>query len=444
VVNEGVSDRAWLAAMLDVEKALAIAGERAGVVPSNAAAEIALACDPDAFDTDDVGRRAVRSGNPVVPLAADLEQRVSSEARPYVHLGATSQDILDTAMSLVARRALTGLLDDLDGVADHCARLADSHRSTLMAGRTLLQQAVPTAFGLRCAGWLVAVDESMAHVLTVRDSRLAIQLGGAAGTLASLGKSGVAVAHYLALELGLAEPVVAWHTNRVRVAELATALGIVSGVLGKIALDVELLAQTELAEVVEEAEGDGAASSTLPQKRNPVHAVLVTSAARRAPSLVATVLTAMPQEHERAAGSWHAEWETISDLLRIAGGAATHTRSMLTRLVVDPARMRAAVELTRGLIMAESIATRLAPSLGRSEAQALVQRCCRESLARQQPLRDVLLGDPGVREHLIADDIDHALDPDSYLGASDALIDRALEQHRSRQRRPGQSHQPLE
>jgi 3-carboxy-cis,cis-muconate cycloisomerase len=424
--------------MLDVEKALAVAGERAGVVPSDAAAEITRACDPDTFDIDDIGRRALRSGNPVVPLVADLDQRVSREARPYVHFGATSQDILDTAMSLVARRALTVLLDDLDGVAERCAALADSHRSTVMAGRTLLQQAVPTTFGLRCAGWLVAVDESVARVLDVRDHGLAVQLGGAAGTLASLDSSGVTVGHHLALELGLVEPVMPWHTNRVRVAELASAMGIVSGVLGKIALDVELLAQTEVTEVVEETDGDSAASSTLPQKRNPVLAILVTSAARRAPSLVATVLTAMPQEHERAAGSWHAEWETLSELLRIVAGAATHARHMLTHLRVNAARMRAGVELTGGLIMAESVATRLAPLMGRGEAHALVERCCRESLARRQLLRDVLFDDPAVREHLTADEIGHALEPASYLGASDLLIDRALEQHRSRQR-PGPS-----
>jgi 3-carboxy-cis,cis-muconate cycloisomerase len=426
-----VGDRAWLVAMLDVERALAVAGERAGVVPARAAADIAAACDPERFDIDDLGSRALRSGNPVVPLAAELEARVADEARPYVHLGATSQDILDTAMSLIARRALDVILDDLTAIAETCAALASTHRATVMAARTLLQQAAPTTFGLRCAGWLMAIDESRASVGAVRDQVLAVQLGGAVGTLASLDGAGIAVTHHLAVELGLVEPTLPWHTNRVRVAELATTLGIVAGVLGKIALDVELLAQTELAEVTVEGALGAGGSSTLPHKRNPVSAVLTTAMVRRIPGLVGTVLSAMPQEHERAAGNWHAEWETITELLRLVGAAAAQTRAMLGGLQVDASRMRAGVELTRGLIMAESVATRLARSLGRGRAHELVERCCREAVAGNRPLRDVLLAEPAVGDHLSADEVVRALEPDAYLGVSDALIDRALAAHRS-------------
>lgn len=433
-IDRELGDRAWLVAMLDVERALAIAGSRAGVVPAAAAAEIAAACAADAFDVDDLGARAVLSGNPVTPLVADLEARVSTASRPYVHLGATSQDILDTAMSLIARRALGPLLADLEAVAEHCATLAVTHRSTVMAARTLLQQAVPTTFGLRCAGWLVAVDEAAATLTAVRDDRLAVQFGGAAGTLAALGGDGVAVSRHLAAELSLAEPRIPWHTNRVRVAELAAALGIVAGVLGKIALDVTLLAQTEFGEV---REGDGAAhggSSTLPHKRNPVRAVLISAIARRVPGLVATILATMPQEHERAAGSWHAEWETIRELLRLVGGATAHAHRLLAALEVDPARMRATVELSTSLVMAESVAVRLTPSLGRGPAHALVESCCRDAAAGPRALALVLIDDPTVRAHLSEADIRDALDPDLYLGASSQFIDRALDAHRAQQR----------
>lgn len=417
--------------MLDVERALAAAGERAGIVPAAAAAEIAAACTIARFDIDDLGRRALHSGNPVVPMVADLEALVTVESRPYVHLGATSQDILDTAMSLVARRALGVLAGDLDAVAEHCATLADTHRTTVMVARTLLQQAAPTTFGLRCAGWLVAVDEARTGVVAIRDGGLAVQLGGAAGTLASLDGDGPEVAHHLAQELGLAEPAIPWHTDRARVAALATTLGVVAGVLGKIGLDVVLLAQTEVGEIHEGGEPGEGGSSTLPQKRNPVRAVLITAIARRVPGLVATVLAAMAQEHERAAGSWHAEWETITELLRLAGGAAFHARHMLAGLQVDPARMRAGVEASGGQVMAESVATRLGRSLGRSAAHELVGRCSREAAAANLPLRDALLADATVRAHLSTEDVLRALEPDAYLGACGALIDRALAAHRS-------------
>jgi 3-carboxy-cis,cis-muconate cycloisomerase len=428
-VDALVSDGAWLCAMLEVEAALAAAGAGAGVVPAAAAAEIADACREVRLDIDDLGRRGLGAGNPVVPLVADLGDQLSEAARPYLHLGATSQDILDTALSLLARRALVPVLDDLAAVADGCAALAEAHRDTLMAGRTLLQQALPTTFGLRAAGWMTAVDEARSGLDRVRERRLAVQLGGAAGTLASLDGAGLEVVRRLAAELGLAEPLLPWHTDRVRVAELASALGVVAGVLGKIALDVVLLAQTEVAEVTE-AEGG---SSTLPQKRNPVHAVLAGAAARRVPGLVATVFAAMPQEHERAAGAWHAEWDTLRELLRLTGGAAAHARTMLGALRVDGRRMRAVLEQGGGMLMAESVAGRLAGALGRGAAQRLVRDRVRRAEELGVPLREVLVNDPEVREHLSAADVDAALDPAAYLGSAGALVDRALQAHRSGQ-----------
>jgi 3-carboxy-cis,cis-muconate cycloisomerase len=421
-VDAAVSDGAWVCSMLEVEAALAAAAAAGGVIPAAAAAEIAVACREVRVDVDDIGRQALGAGNPVVPLVAALEGRLSASARPHLHRGATSQDILDTALMLLARRALGAIVDDLGGCGEACAALAATHRDTPMAARTLLQQALPTTFGLRAAGWMVAVDEARLGLERVRGHRLAVQLGGAAGTLAALGDAGLDVARRLAAELGLGEPLLPWHTDRVRVAELAAALGTAAGVLGKVAVDVVLLAQTEVGEV-REAEG---ASSALPQKRNPVNAVLTAAAARRAPGLVATVLAAMPQEHERAAGAWHAEWDTLRDLLRVTGGAAAHARSMLAALRVDPERMRANLAAGGGAPLAESVAARLTPALGRGAAHALVRELARAAEERAVGLREVLVNDTAVREHLSPADIDVALDPATHLGAAGTLVDRAL------------------
>jgi 3-carboxy-cis,cis-muconate cycloisomerase len=427
-----LTDRAWLRAMLDAERALAVASARAGAVPDQAAAAVAGACHAGRFDPDDLGRRALDAGNPVVPLVRDLTAAVAEAAGPeaarWVHHGATSQDIMDTAASLVAARALAPILDDLGGAAEAAAGLADRHRATAMAGRTLGQQALPITFGLKAAGWLVALDEAAAGLGRARE-RLAAQLGGAAGTLAALGPEGVEAARWYAAELGLAEPVLPWHTNRVRVAELAGALGVAAGVLGKVALDVTLLAQTEVAEATEAAPGG---SSTLPHKRNPVGSVLVTAATRRAPGLVATLLAAMAQEHERATGAWHAEWEPLAELLRLVGGAAARGRELLAGLEVHPDRMRAGLEVTGGQLLAEPVAAALAGALGRVGAQDLVRRLSRQAADTGRPLGEVLAGDPTVRSHLEEADIGRLLDPQGYLGSAGQLIDRALATHQGR------------
>jgi 3-carboxy-cis,cis-muconate cycloisomerase len=434
--DQELSDRAWLQAMLDAERALAVASSRAGVVPEAAAAAIAKVGDAARFDPGDLGRRGLAAGNPVVPLVRDLTEAVDAEAGPeaarWVHHGATSQDIMDTAASLVASRALAPVLDDLRGAASECARLAQAHRSTVLAGRTLGQQAVPITFGLKAAGWLVALDDAAAGLAAVRRDRLAAQLGGAAGTLASLGPDGIEVARAYAEELGLAEPVLPWHTNRARVAELAGALGVVAGVLAKLALDVTLLAQTEIGEVTEAAGGSRGGSSTLPHKRNPVTAVLVTAATRRVPGLVATLLGSMAQEHERATGAWHAEWEPLAELLRLVGGAAARTRDLLGGLEVYPDRMLAGLEATGGLLMAEHVAGALAGALGRVPANELVERLSREAANSGRPLRAVLAVDTTVREHLDEAAIDRLLDPERYLGSAGQLVDRALAAHHAR------------
>jgi 3-carboxy-cis,cis-muconate cycloisomerase len=425
-VDAGTSGVAWLQALLDVEAALARAGASAGIVPAAAAEAIAQACVAGRFDPADLARRAVDSATVVIPLVADLKALVPDDAKPYVHLGATSQDIVDSAMSLVAKRVLTVVDDDLAACADRLAALAREHRHTVQVGRTLLQQALPTTFGAVCAGWLVALDEARAGLSRVRAERLAVQLGGAVGTLASLGGHGPRVAGLLADSLGLAEPILPWHTARGRVAELAAALGVVAGTLASVALDVTLLSQTEVAEV---AEGTGGGSSAMPHKRNPARSVLVTACAHRVPGLVATVFAALPQEAQRAAGRWQAEWETVTELLRLTGGAAYHSRALLAGLRVDPARMRANLDAGGGVVMAESAVGRLAGTMGRDRARAAVTAAARRARDEGRTLRDTLLDDAEVRAAIGPDELDAALDPVGYLGAVDVFVDRALRAH---------------
>lgn len=429
-VDREIVDRAWLQALLDVERALAAAQARAGLVPQPAAEAIAACCFADRFDAADLGQQAVAAGNPVIPLVGRLRAVVPAEAERYVHAGATSQDILDTAMMLVTRRALGPIVADLRSAANRCADLAAAHAGTVMAGRTLLQQALPITFGLKCAGWLAALDEAATAVAIIRARRLAVQFGGAAGTAASLGDAGIMVARLLAAELELAEPPLPWHTNRARVAEVGCALGIASGAVAKIALDVLLLAQTEVAEAHEARIAGRGGSSTLPHKQNPVDAVLITACSRRLPGLAATLLATMPQEHERGAGGWHAEWQTLTEILHLAGGAARRGLDMLRGLRADQERMLGNLAMTGGLIMTENVVARLSPALGRAAAQDLVTRVAAAAAERGQPVRQALAAEPEVARRLSAGELDAALDPAGYLGAAAQFIDRALAAHR--------------
>ena len=424
-----VGDRALLQAMLDTEAALARASAKAGLVPVEAAEAIAAQCRADRFDPAELGALSAAAGNPVVPLVGQLADRLPPGVADHVHTGATSQDVLDTAAMLVARRALRPLLDDLAGAADACAALAAGHRGTLVAGRTLLQQAVPVTFGLKAAGWLVGLDESRRRLAEVDRDGLAVQLGGAAGTLAAFGDRGLVVLAQLAVELDLSEPAIPWHAVRTRPAALATALGSCAGVLAKVARDVALLAQTEVAEVREGGDPARGGSSAMPHKRNPVAAVAVAACAARVPGLVATVLGAMAQEHERAAGNWHAEWEPQRDLLRLVGSAAAWSRELLDGLEVDPARMRANLDAAGGLPMAEAAVGALAGAVGRARARDLVDQAARRAAASGRPLADTLLETPEVARHLGPAGVEAALDPGRYLGSAQALIDRALAAH---------------
>ena len=337
--REAVSGRAWLRAMLDAEGALASAQARAGLIPRQAAEIIVSCCDPDRFDPEEIGRNGRAKGNPVPPLVRALTaavSKVSEDAAKHVHKGATSQDIMDTAAMLVSRHALGLILTEVVGIAAACARLADTYRDAMMPGRTLLQQALPTTFGRKAAGWLVSMLEARDRMFAARESGLAVQLGGAAGTLASLGPAGTRVLAEFARELDLVEPVVPWHTDRVRISEIGGALSLVAGVLGKISQDVILMAQTEVGEVAEPAGEGRGGSSTLPHKRNPILSVTAVANVRRVLDLAHTLQAAMLGEHERAAGAWHSEWEALSDALALAGGAATAVREVTEGLVVYP------------------------------------------------------------------------------------------------------------
>jgi 3-carboxy-cis,cis-muconate cycloisomerase len=412
-VAGAVSDAAWLQAMLDAEAALAHALASAGVIGAEEAEAIAAACVADLYDPEEIGAAAAGIGNPVGPLVKALTAAVESPAAGHVHRGATSQDILDTATMLVARRALEPLLEDLAGAESAAARLAAEHRDTPMAGRTLLQQAVPVTFGLVAAGWGSGLSDAAVRLRDVRETRLAAQLGGAAGTLASLGDAGPAVASAYARELGLAEPVLPWHTLRGRIGELAGALGVAAGAVAKAARDVVLLSQTEVAEV---AEGTGGGSSTMPHKRNPVAAIAALGCAKQAPGLVATLLAAMEQEGQRAAGAWHAEWEPLTALLRVTGSAAAWLRESLAGLQVDPERMHANLDATGGRLLAERVGPALPSNHGRQEANERVARA-----AREPSFADAL-----AKLGLDRREIERLLDPAGYLGSAADFVDRYL------------------
>lgn len=337
-LRETLSDRAWLQALLDVERALATAEARAGLIPEDAARAIAEACRSDRFDAAVIGDAGRAPGNPVEPLVRALREAVGRDAAEHVHHGATSQDVLDSATMLVSRAALGVILDSLDALAEGTAGLAEAHRTTPMIGRTLLQQAQPTTFGLKAASWLLGVLEAREALVRVRNERLAAQFGGPVGTLSAFGEKGLEVTRLFAEELDLADPVAPWHTNRVRIAQLGSALGIAAGAAAKIGLDIGLLSQNEVGEV---SEAEGGASSSMPHKRNPVASVLAVASARQAQAQASVLVGSLDQEHERAFGAWHAEWPALVGALAYSGGAVDAARRAVTGLEVDEDRMRA-------------------------------------------------------------------------------------------------------
>ena len=434
-----VGDEAWLQAMLDAEVALVRVQSRLGVVPSAAAEVIASCANGEGFDLAGLAAAGRESANPVVALVQALTERVravDADAANYVHRGSTSQDILDTAAMLVSARSLDRTLTELDRVSLALARLAQEHRLTPMAGRTLTQHAVPTTFGLRAAGWLVSVIDARSRLLRVRHE-LPVQIGGAAGTLAGYvtyaelagdrrAATPDALVRGLAEALGLAEPVLPWHGLRGTIADLGAALSYTTGTLGKIAVDVLSLARTEVGELSEPTATGRGTSSAMPQKRNPVLSALIRSAALQVPALVSVLSQCQLAEDERSAGVWQAEWQPLRECLRLTGGAAGVAVELVEGLQVHPDRMKDNLALTGGLIVSERVAAALAPLVGRSTARSLVSSAAARAAAEQVDFGTALLAAPELHGVLEPGELAGLLDPEGYLGAAGWLVDRAL------------------
>jgi len=379
-MDEVFSDAARLQRMLDFEAALARAEVRCGVIPATAAAAIASKCKVELIDTNALATATADSLNPAIPLVKQLTALVAKddpEASRFVHWGATSQDANDTGLVLQMRQAFDILAADLGALCEGLTVLAEKHRSTPIAGRTLMQHALPTTFGGKIAGWLDAMNRHRGRFAETRARVLVLQFGGAVGTLAALREKGLQVAEALAEELHLGLPDMPWHTQRDRVAEAATTLGLCTGTLGKIARDISLHMQTEISEVFEPAGEGRGGSSTMPHKRNPVSAAVVLSAATRVPGLVSTMLSAMVQEDERGLGNWHAEWETLPEIFRLTAGALHQMATIVPHLEVDAARMKLNLDATQGLIFAEAVSMALASHIGKSAAHTLVEAASR-------------------------------------------------------------------
>ena len=422
-------DMAYVQYMLDFESALARAEAATGTIPANAATAIGKACVAKQFDILALAEGATKGGNLAIPLVKMLTANVAKadpNAARFVHWGATSQDVIDTATVLQLRAGADALLGDLDRAIAGFAKLAKQHRQTATVARTLLQHALPMPFGLKLAEYAAALHRSRLRLRRLRSEALVLQFGGAGGTLAALGVDGLKVAEHLAKELSLPLPDAPWHTHRDRIAEAASAFAILAGTCGKIARDISLLMQTDVAEAFEPAGEGRGGSSTLPHKRNPVAAAAALAVATMAPNLAATIFAAQIQEHERSAGMWHAEWPTLPTLLLVTSGGLAAIVDIAEGLEVDVERMRANLDSTLGLVMAEAVSMALAAKIGKSDAHKIVEAASRESIETKQHLRDVLAKDSRVTDLIDADKLKGLCEPMSYQGVSQALIDRLL------------------
>jgi 3-carboxy-cis,cis-muconate cycloisomerase len=428
-VEKVFSNRATLQAMLDFEAALARAEARAGFIPDAVAPAIEAKCHAELYDMTVLARSAASAGNLAIPLVKQLTLLVAQkdkEAARYVHWGATSQDAVDTGRILQLRQALTLIAAELDHLAALLGVLAHKNRATIIVARTWMQQALPTTLGLKVAGWLDAIDRHRTRLRETQERCLVLQFGGAVGTMAALGTRGLDVAANLSKELQLPVPELPWHSHRDRVAEIATTLGLCTGTLGKIARDISLHTQTEVGELFEPSADGRGGSSTMPHKRNPITCAVVLSAAARVPPLVATMLAALVQEQERGLGGWHAEWETLPEIVRLAAGALHHLASTISELELDPERMRQNLDITHGLIFAEAVTMALAEKISRSDAHELVQQACKRARATGRELRAVLAQDPIIKVNLSEAELDRLFAPGNYLGVSDQFVDRVL------------------
>jgi 3-carboxy-cis,cis-muconate cycloisomerase len=422
-----LDDRARLQRMLDFEVALARAEAAVGIVPALASEQIADAARAERYDLSALGEAAVAAGNIAIPLIDALTAEVAkadATAAGYVHWGATSQDVIDTALVLELRAVTDALLAELDRAIEGFSVLAGRHRRTAAVARTWMQHALPMPFGLKLAGYAAALARSRERLRRLRREALVLQFGGAAGTLAALNERGLDVAERLAALLDLPLPEAPWHSHRDRLAELASAFAILTGSCGKIARDVSLLMQTDVAEAFEPAAPGRGASSTMPHKRNPTAAAAALAAATIAPNLVATILAAQVQEHERALGGWQAEWPTFPALALVTSGALAAIVDIAEGLEVDGERMRVNLAQTRGLIMAEAVSFALGAKLGKQEAHRLVEEACRKATAAKRDLLDVVGEDDRVKLSLSVGELAKLFEPMGYQGVAQTFIDR--------------------
>ena len=428
-MREIFSDANRLQRMLDFEAALARALAQAGVAPAASAPAIQAQCHAKLYSHEVLAKSAALAGNLAIPLVKELTTLVAQSdpaAAGFVHLGATSQDAIDTGLVLQLRQAFDDTAEKLARVSAALQRLTIAHRDSLLAGRTWLQQASPITLGLKFASWLDAVERHRERLVESRKRVEVLQFGGAVGTLAALGKVGPRVAQALASELKLALPEISWHAQRDRLAEVATTFGLLTGTLGKIARDISLMSQTEIGELAEPSAPGRGGSSTLPHKRNPVGCGVILAAAIRVPALVSTMLAAMVQEHERGLGGWHAEWETLPEICMLTAGALAHSIQILDGLQIHQAAMTGNLNAAHGLMMAECVAMFLAKKIGRAAAHELVERASHQAIDTGKSFREVLLGDAEISKNFSAADIDRSLDPKQYTGAAREMIDRVL------------------
>jgi 3-carboxy-cis,cis-muconate cycloisomerase len=423
------SDCGRLQGILDFEAALARAQARAGVVPDAVAAAIVGQCRAELFDIAALSQATAIAGNPAIPIINELTRLVAAAtpvAARYVHWGATSQDAMDTGLVLQIRQGLDLIEKHADELGVALAKIAAEHKGTAIAGRTWLQHAAPTTFGLKVAGWLCAVARHFERLRAARPRALALQLGGATGTLAAFGDDAERTTSLLARELGLRTAELPWHTHRDRLVEVGVTLGLLVGTLGKMARDIALMTQSEVAEVAEPSAPGRGGSSSMPQKHNPIGCATVLAAATRIPALVSILLSAMTQEHERGLGGWQAEWETLPEIFLLTSGALAQMQQVVVGLRIDTARMPANLDATGGLIYAESVSATLARAIGHSASHALVEGACRRARGEGRHLLDVVLSTPEITEHLSAAELTSLFDPQQHARAAARLVDRAL------------------
>jgi len=425
-MRAAMGERAWLARMLDVEVALAIAEARLGIVPQAAATAIAAAADVDRLDLEELARATANTGYPVVGLVRQLSALAGPEGGKWTHWGATTQDIMDTATVLQMRQGLALIRMDLVQLNTALASMAMRHRDTVMAGRTHLQHALPVTFGYKVAVWLSPLISMVERLDQLRPRVEKVQFGGAAGTLASLGDRGLEVQRELASELGLAVGDIPWHVARDGFCEVTNFLGLLCGALSKIATDVMLMMQTEVAEVAEAHQAGRGGSSTMPQKRNPISCEYVLAQSRGVHALVPQMLAAMAQDLERGTGPWQAEALAIGQAFNLTHGALLCARNIADGLVVDPARMARNLASTGGLIAAEQVMMGLAPSLGRGEAHHIVNHACNVALEHGMPLAEALLADPQISARMRPEEVRALCAPENYLGQAGAFVDQVL------------------